>query len=199
MYHALDTKSIHAGACRHRYRRRGGWGSRHHSFGAGTAFYRRGLGQLHRVHLNPQRRGVLAGQLGGALGGGQDAELGALVVGQVVEGEAAEDVVHHRGRDAYVRVVGHAGRVEPHVGELGDVGLKRDAVLQANRDRHRERVHHAGQRRPLLTELEEHLARAVAGIRGTARGAAGTGAACCLSAPELFLADSGWPTLQLSR
>jgi hypothetical protein len=50
------------------------------------AFHCGGLGQFHRVHLNPQRRWVLARELGRALGRGQDAEVGALVVGQVVEG-----------------------------------------------------------------------------------------------------------------
>ena len=55
-----------------------------------AVFYRRRLGQLDRVDLNPQRRRVLAGELGGALGSGEDAKFGALVVRQVIEGEKAQ-------------------------------------------------------------------------------------------------------------
>ena len=78
--------------------------------------------------------------------------------GQVVQGQAAEDVVHDRLRHPDVGVVGEAGGLEAQVGELRDVGLQRDAVLQADRDRDREGVHHAGQGRALLAELEEDLA-----------------------------------------
>ena len=68
------------------------------------------LGKFHRVDLLGQPGRIVAGHLGGALGGGQDAELGAVLVGQVIQREAAEDVVHHRAGDPDVRVVGQAGR-----------------------------------------------------------------------------------------
>jgi hypothetical protein len=41
--------------------------------------------------------------------------------------------------------------------------LQRHAVLQAIEIGDGERVHHTGQRRTLLAELEEHLAEAVVG------------------------------------
>ena len=77
---------------------------------------------------------------------------------EVVQRQAAEDVVHDRLRHPHVGVVGQAGRLEAQVGELRDEGLQRHAVLQADRDRDREGVHHAGQGRALLAELEEDLA-----------------------------------------
>ena len=67
-----------------------------------------------------------------ARGAAAATELGAGLVGQVVQGQTAEDVVHHRAGEPNVRVVGEAGRLEPHVGELGGVGLRRDSVLQAD-------------------------------------------------------------------
>jgi hypothetical protein len=47
---------------------------------------------------------------------------------QVVQRQATEQVVHHRLRDQDVGVVGHAGRVEAHVGVLGDERLQRHPV-----------------------------------------------------------------------
>ncbi len=55
-------------------------------------------------------------------------------------------------------VVGEAVGLEGQVGELRDVGLQRDAVLQADGHRDREGVHHAGEGGALLAELEEDLA-----------------------------------------
>src|ERR1700735_4820154 len=49
------------------------------------AFTAEGLGKRHRVDLDAQRGRILSRELRGALGGGQDAELGATLVGQVVE------------------------------------------------------------------------------------------------------------------
>jgi hypothetical protein len=60
-------------------------------------------------------------------------------------------------------IVRHTGRLEAHVRELRHERLERHAVLQRDRDRDRERVHDTGQGRPLLAELQEHLAQAVVG------------------------------------
>ena len=60
-----------------------------------------------------------------ALVGGVDAEALAGLEVQVVQGQAAEDVVHDRLRHPDVGVVGEAGRLEAQVGELRDVGLQR--------------------------------------------------------------------------
>src|ERR1022692_531890 len=49
------------------------------------------LGHLHRVGLIRYRGRVLPRELGSALARGQDAEVRALVVGQVIECEATED------------------------------------------------------------------------------------------------------------
>ena len=86
---------------------------------------------------------------------------GARLEVEVVQRQASEDVVHDRLRHPHVRVVGEAGRLEAQVGELLHERLERDAVLQPDRDGDREGVHHAGQRRALLAELEEQLAEAV--------------------------------------
>ena len=85
-------------------------------------------------------------------------ELGALVVGQVVERQAAEQVVDDRRGEAQVRVVGHPGRLEAHVGERLDERPQRHAVLQAVADALGQRVHDPGERRTLLGDGEEHLA-----------------------------------------
>ena len=124
--------------------------------------------------------------LAGPLGRRVDAHEGAGVEVEVVEGQTTEDVVHDRLRHAHVRVVRQTGRLEAQVGELLDEGLERHAVLQADRDGDREGVHHAGQGRALLAELEEDLAElrvvvgagrevalgATDGERGRLRGAA---------------------------
>ncbi len=59
-----------------------------------------------------------------------DAELCALLLGQVIQREAAEDVVHDRLRHPHIGIVGKAGRLELHVDELRDEGLQRHTVLQ---------------------------------------------------------------------
>ena len=101
-----------------------------------------------------------AGQRGlQALVDREDAQLGPLLERQVLEGEAAEQVVHDRAGEADVGVVGHAGRLEAHVGERLDEGPQRHAVLQAVADRHGEGVHDPGQRRALLGHPDEELAR----------------------------------------
>src|SRR5439155_7419191 len=81
-------------------------------------------GGAHALHVGllVAPGGAVAVDLGGALGGGEDADLPAGDLGQVVQGQPAEDVVDHRLGDADVRVVGHPGRLETHVGELADVG-----------------------------------------------------------------------------
>ena len=65
--------------------------------------------------------------------------LVALVVGQVLHRELAEDVVDEARGDPDVGVVGHAGGLEAHVRELLDERPQRHAVLQpmAHRDRER--------------------------------------------------------------
>ena len=113
--------------------------------------------------------GGRAGLLGGLVGAGLEVALALLgrvnaqglarLEGQVVQCEATEHVVHQRLGHPHVGVVGETGRLEAQVGELRDVGLQRHAVLQADADRDRERVHHAGQGRALLAELEEDLAQ----------------------------------------
>ena len=95
------------------------------------------------------------------LGGGVDAELGSLLEGQVVQRQPPEDVVHDRLRHPDVRVVGQASGLELQVGELLHEGLQRHSVLQSDGHRNGERVHHTGERRALLSELEEHLAETV--------------------------------------
>ena len=51
------------------------------------------------------------------LADGEDAQLGALLDGQVLEGQAAEQVVDDRRGEAEVGIVGHAGRLEAHADE----------------------------------------------------------------------------------
>ena len=97
--------------------------------------------------------------LAGADLGGQDAELLLGVGVQEARGEPAHDVVGHRLRERDLRVRGDPFRLEAHVGELPHERLERHAVLQRDRDRRRERVHHAAEGRALLADVgEEDLA-----------------------------------------
>ena len=73
--------------------------------------------------------------------------------------EPAEDIVHDRLGEPDIRVVGDAGRLEARMGELVHQRLQRHAVLQRQRDRGRERVHQAGDRRAFLAHRQEDLAR----------------------------------------
>ncbi len=77
---------------------------------------------------------------------------------EVVDGQPPEDVVDQAGGDAEIGIVGDARRLEAHVGVLADIGGQRDPVLQPQAHRDREGVHDAGQGRPLLGHLHEHLA-----------------------------------------
>src|SRR6202043_3619958 len=107
------------GVRRRRGGRSGNRGVHHGPFGRNWLFNGGRLGKFHGIDfLAPP------GHLGGALGRGQDAQRGAVLVGQVVQGQAAEDVVHHRAGQPDVRVVGQAGRLEPHVGEFGHVRVQ---------------------------------------------------------------------------
>ena len=78
---------------------------------------RRLLGDLGQRRLEPLARG-------------EHAELFALARAQVVEREAPEDVVDQRGRDAQIGVVGHARRLELHVGVLPHVRRQGHTVLR---------------------------------------------------------------------
>ena len=101
----------------------------------------------------------LLGQLARADLGGEDAQLLLDVGVQEARGQPAHDVVGHRLGEGDLRVVGHPLRVEAHVGELAHERLERHAVLERDRDRRGERVHHAAQRRALLADVgEEDLA-----------------------------------------
>src|SRR5690606_41537245 len=68
---------------------------------------------------------------------------------------------YNAGRQPGTSDVGHPSRHEPQGVELRDVELQRNAALQTHRDRHREGVHHTGQGRTLLAELDEDLAQPV--------------------------------------
>ncbi len=92
-----------------------------------------------------------------ALAGGEDVELRALLQRQVVDGQAAEDVVEDGAGDPQIRIVGHAGGLEASVGEGLDVDPQRHAVLEAVAHRHGEGVHDAGQGGALLGDAQEDL------------------------------------------
>src|SRR6266496_917113 len=83
---------------------------------------------------------------------------------EVVDGQAAGDVVDQALGDADVRVVSDAVGLEDDVRELRHVYLEWDAVLQAEADRDREGVHHAREGRALLRHLHEDLAEPVVGV-----------------------------------
>ena len=82
--------------------------------------------------------------------------------------QPAHDVVGQRLRERDLRVGRHALGVEAHVAELAHERLQRHAVLEPDRDRGRERVHHPAQRRAVLADVgEEDLAqRAVLVLAG---------------------------------
>ena len=124
-------------------------------------------GRRHRLgverHLGAARghgQGLLHARQRGlqALADREDRELGALVGGEVLHRQAPEQVVHHRGGEADLRVVGHPRRLEAHVRERLDERAQRHAVLQPVGDRLGKGVHDAGERRALLGHREEHLA-----------------------------------------
>src|SRR5579883_2593246 len=95
----------------------------------------------------------------GPLGRRQHPQLGPLLEAEVVEREAAEDVVDQARGDPQVGVVGDPRRLEAHVRVLPDVGGERHAVLEPEADRDREGIHDARQGGALLGDLDEHLAR----------------------------------------
>src|SRR4051794_27836792 len=110
--------------------------------------------------------GVRAERGGGRLGGlpradllGEDPELLLRVDVEEARRQPAHDVVGHRLGERDLRVGGDPLRVEAHVAELLDERLERHAVLQRDRDRRRERVHHAAEGRALLADVgQEDLA-----------------------------------------
>jgi hypothetical protein len=92
-------------------------------------------------------------------------EIGAVEIGHR---QFAEDVVEDRGR-VLDRVVAldHARRLELGEGEGVDEFLERHAVLQADRDRDGEVVHHRPEARAFLVHVDEDLAeRAVVVFAG---------------------------------
>src|SRR4029453_6829883 len=93
-------------------------------------------------------RGLLRADLGG-----EDAELLLRVGVQEARREPAHDVVGHRLGEGDLRVGGDPLRLEAHVGELAHERLERYPVLERDRDRGRERVHHAAERRALLADV----------------------------------------------
>src|SRR6476646_4751115 len=89
----------------------------------------------------------------------EDAGLFLLVDVEELLAEPAEDVVGDRLRGADVCVVRRARWLEAEVRQLRHVHLGRHAVLQAHRDRDHQRVHQALQRRPILGDVDEDVAR----------------------------------------
>ena len=91
---------------------------------------------------------------------GQDALfLEEVRVLDELRGQPPHDVVRHRLGERDLRVAGDSLRVEPHVAELLHEDLERHPVLEAERDRRREGVHHAPHRRAFLADVgQEDLA-----------------------------------------
>ena len=90
----------------------------------------------------------------------KDAELLLHVRVEEARRQPAHDVVGQRLRERDLRVRRHALRVEAHVAELAHERLERHAVLEADRDRGRERVHHPAQGRAVLADVgQEDLAQ----------------------------------------
>ena len=73
----------------------------------------------------------------------EDAELYALVVGEVFQAQTAEQVVHDGRCNANVWIVGHACWFEAHVGECFNECTKWNSVLQAVADALGKGVHDA--------------------------------------------------------
>src|SRR5829696_7232028 len=114
-------------------------------------------GTLHRVLPRVEQRGLawrgcfhrgcrrgcwvhraairIAGRQPRAHLGAQDADFLLLVDGEEALAHPTEHVVDDRLRDSDVRVVRLAARLEAHMGELRDIDLERDSVLEAQRDR----------------------------------------------------------------
>src|SRR4051794_17385546 len=140
----------------HGRRRRG------EGLGAGGGRRRAGAGCAVAVAVAALRRAgrVAAVRRGGGLGRlarpdlrGEDAELLLRVDVEEARRQPAHDVVGHRLREWDLRVGGDPLGVEAHVAELLDERLERHAVLQRDRDRRRERVHHAAEGRALLADV----------------------------------------------
>src|SRR5690606_17257226 len=72
--------------------------------------------------------------------------------------EEACDVVEDARRFGNVRVGGGAHRFEPHVAETIDRVLEREAELEGETERPAETLDQAGERGPLLGDLDEDLA-----------------------------------------
>ena len=98
-----------------------------------------------------------------------------LLVGQVLDGELAEQVVDEAGGDAQVGVVGHARGLEPTVRERLDERTQRHAVLQTVAHRDRERVHDPRERGALLRHVEEELTGTAVLVLGDGREPAAVG------------------------
>ena len=84
-----------------------------------------------------------------------------VVAGEIGDRQLAEDIVEDRG-GVLDRLVAHddAGRLEAGEGERLDVFLQRHAVLQAERDRDGEIVHHGAEGGAFLVHVDEDLAEA---------------------------------------
>ena len=97
----------------------------------------RGLGRLvrHGAEGHRWRRHHFAGR--------RAVEL-QVVGGDKLSAEPARDVVEHGAGEADLRIHGDAGRLEARVDELVHQRPERYAVLQADRNRERQAVHHAG-------------------------------------------------------
>ena len=116
------------------------------------------LGGLFEPELHPGVDGdalLGLGQLGGAVG----RHLGQLVSLQVLDSERPEHVVDDRVGHLDVRMaLDHAPRLERLERERVDELVERHAVLEALGDGDGEARQDAAQRRPLLGQVDEHLA-----------------------------------------
>ncbi|MPL92618.1 hypothetical protein SDC9_38730 [bioreactor metagenome] len=139
-------------------------------------FLRQALAQIARggdlpQHLERLRGGRLAHRLdvrGLALlvpateiieGGSLRLDMGQIGAVEIAHRQLAEDIVEDRGR-VLDRVIAlhHAGRFELGEGEGVDEFLERHAVLQPDRNRDGEVVHHRAEARAFLVHVDEDLA-----------------------------------------
>ena len=117
---------------------------------------------------NPRRRARPRGQTLGIVAAPERGRaeivhrhMREIVTPGVGDREFAEHVVEDRGRRLDGVVALHeASRLEAREGEGVDVFLQRHAVLQAERDRDGEVVHHRPEGRALLVHVDEDLAEA---------------------------------------
>ncbi len=109
---------------------------------------------LDRRFLHARKRGLLA------LVDREHTHRLTLVVVEVLDGESPEDVVDQAGGKPDVGIVGHARRLEAHVGEHVHERLEGHAVLEAVAHRDGEGVHDSRQCGALLGDLQEDLAGA---------------------------------------